>query len=68
MLTNLSNELQHKNVTRRAVAKMLGLSEKSIVNKMNGTSEFTIGEALMIRREILPEFTFDYLFTDDQSA
>lgn len=68
MLTNLSNELQHKNVTQRAVAKMLGLSEKSIVNKMNGTSEFTIGEALMIRREILPEFTFDYLFTDDQSA
>lgn len=68
MLTNLSNELQHKNVTQRAVAKMLGLSEKSMVNKMNGTSEFTIGEALMIRREILPEFTFDYLFTDDQSA
>ena len=68
MLTNLSNELQHKNVTQRAVAKMLGLSEKSMVNKMNGTSEFTIGEALMIRREILPEFTFDYLFTDDRSA
>lgn len=69
MLANLNRELRRKNISQRTVAKMLDVSEKTIVNKMNGTTEFTVGEAFMIHREILPEFTMDYLFAEtDQSA
>jgi plasmid maintenance system antidote protein VapI len=70
MLANLSRELQRKNITQDAVAQMLGITRKTMTNKLKGKTEFTIGEAFYINRNILPEFTVDYLFAtdDDQTA
>ena len=69
MLANLSHELRRKNITQNVVARMIGVSDKTLTNKLNGTTEFTINEAVTIRNNLLPEFTMDYLFaTDDEKG
>ena len=56
--------------SNKAVAELIGSSEKTVVNKLNGTSEFSVSEAMMININLLPEFRLAYLCTatDDRSA
>lgn len=61
MLGNMIFELRRKNITNKAVAELIGASEKTIVNKLNGTSEFTVSEAMTINVNLLPEFKLAYL-------
>ena len=69
MYSNLSKELRDKNITQKAVADLIGCTEKTVFNKINGLTEFTVPEAMMICRNLLPEFRLGYLFaTDDRSA
>lgn len=70
MLGNMIFELRRKNISNKAVADVIDTSEKTVVNKLNGTSEFTISEAMAINVNLLPEFKLDYLCTptDTQSA
>lgn len=71
MLGNMIFELRRKNITNKAVAELIGASEKTIVNKLNGTSEFTVSEAMTINVNLLPEFKLAYLCavtTDTRSA
>lgn len=72
MLKNLNHELRRKNITQNAVARMLGVTDKTLTNKLNGTTAFTVDEAFTINKNLLPEFTMDYLFApsseDGQSA
>ena len=70
MLGNMISELRRKNITNKAVAEVINASEKSVVNKLNGTTEFTISEAMAINVNLLPEFRLSYLCTptDTHSA
>lgn len=69
MLANLNNELRRKNITQNAVARMIGVTDKTLTNKLSGATEFTVNEAFLIRKNLLPEFTMDYLFaTDDEKG
>lgn len=70
MLGNMISELRRKNITNKAVADVINSSEKTVVNKLNGTSEFTISEAMAINVNLLPEFKLSYLcaVTDQRSA
>lgn len=61
MLGNMIAELRRKNITNKAVAELIGAAEKTVVNKLNGTSEFTISEAIAININLLPEFNLSYL-------
>jgi hypothetical protein len=61
MLGNMIHELRRKNITNKAVAELINSSEKTVVNKLNGTSEFTISEAMAINENLLPEFRLSYL-------
>lgn len=61
MLGNMIFELRRKNITNKAVAELIGASEKTVVNKLNGTSEFTVSEAISINVNLLPEFKLAYL-------
>jgi plasmid maintenance system antidote protein VapI len=62
-------ELRRKNITNKAVAELIGAAEKTVVNKLNGTSEFTISEAIAININLLPEFNLSYLCSPtDHSA
>ena len=65
---NLTAELKRKNITRKAVADLIGCSERSVTNKINGTTEFTIVEAFAIRKNLLPEFDMDYIFASTSDA
>lgn len=64
MLENLNSALQRKNVTQDAVAKTLGISRKTLTNKLNGSTSFTIDEAFSVQHNFLPEYTMDYLFRE----
>lgn len=62
MFTNLYAELKRKGISFKAVATLLGITEKTLQNKMNGVTEFTLSEILLISENLLPEFELRYLF------
>lgn len=62
MFPNLAKELKNKGITYRAVAGLIGCSEKSVQNKMNGTTDFTLNEVLLINENMFPEYELKYLF------
>lgn len=61
MYANMISELRRKNITNKAVAELINTTEKTVVNKLNGTSEFTVSEAMAINKNLLPEFRLSYL-------
>ena len=68
MFPNLSKELKNKGITYRAVARLIGCSEKSVQNKMSGVTDFTLTEVLLINENMFPEYELRYLFKRQQSA
>lgn len=65
LLRNLKRALDNKGVTLRAYASILGVSEKTIWNKINEETPFTYPEVRKTKMEILPEYDSDYLFKTD---
>ena len=41
---------------------VLGCSEKTARNKLNGGTEFTVGAAFKVRDEMFPDARMEYLF------
>lgn len=68
MLYNLANALRTKKITQSAVARTLGITDKTLTNKLNGVTSFTVDEAFIINKNFLPEFTMDYLFATDEKG
>lgn len=62
MKQNLRDALDRKRITNRAVCELLGVSEKTLYNKIAGDTEFTVSEALLIMRNLLPEYNIEFLF------
>lgn len=50
------------------IAKLLGVREATISDKMNGKSTFDIDEAFLIKKTFFPDLTIDYLFSNDSVA
>lgn len=63
-MLNVKRELAAKSVSIKALAALLGVSEKTAWSKTNGEYEFSVSEALKVKRELLPEFEIGYLFED----
>ena len=63
MYENLRKELNNKGITHKAVASMIGCSEKTMQNKLSGKTDFLFKEVMSIRNDLLPEFTIEYLFS-----
>lgn len=61
MYNNLVEILRKKGVTNKAYAEFLGISEKTAWNKIQGRTEFTLGEAQKTCL-LLPEYKMDYIF------
>lgn len=61
MYKNLVEILRKKGVTNKAYAEFLGISEKTAWNKIQGRTEFTLGEAQKTCL-LLPEYKMDYIF------
>ena len=62
MHRNLRAEMVRLNFTISKLALEIGISEKSLRNKINGCTDFTLPEAQAIRRIMGTNLTLDELF------
>lgn len=59
-MIRLKQALDARGITQRSCADLLGVTEKTLYNKMTGSSEFTYSEVKRLR-QFLPEYNIDYL-------
>lgn len=62
MYHNLEAEIARNEIKRKDVAEALGISEKTLYNKIHGESEFSISECLTIKDMFFPELELEQLF------
>lgn len=51
MYKNLVKILSDKKITMKGYAEFLGISEKTVQNKIYGRTEFTLGEAMRWKKQ-----------------
>ena len=66
-MIRLKQALDARGNTQKSCAELLGITEKTLYNKMVGASEFTYNEVKRLRA-FLPEYNIDYLLAEDQGA
>lgn len=62
MHRNLRAEMVKKNKTICQLASDIGVAEKTLRNKINGDTDFTLPEAQAIRRILNSDLSLDELF------
>lgn len=62
MFQNLQAEMARRNLKGRDLAKMLGITEVTLYNKMNGLREWKLKEMEQIKGIMRTDAPFDYLF------
>lgn len=62
VLNNLRAAMAVKKITTLALAQLIGTTEKTVNNKLNGVTDFTLPEALLVRNNLFPEYDLCYLF------
>lgn len=60
---NIKMVLIGKNISTKAFAEFLGVTEKTANNKLMGVTEFTYPEAEKIMDSLLPEYNARFLFS-----
>lgn len=65
MLANLREALKDKKISFLGFAGVLGISEKSVQNKIYEITEFTYSEVKKTMTDLFPEYNTDYLFASD---
>lgn len=68
MYKNLVKILNEKKITMKAYAEFLGISEKTVQNKIYGRTEFTLGEATKTCSFICPEYRMDFVFEKQEAG
>lgn len=67
MFCNLEKLLISKGITKKSYAEFLGVSEKTIQNKINEVTEFTFTEVEKTNRILFPEYQWGYLFARENN-
>ena len=62
MFQNLQAEMARRNLTGRDLAKLLGITEVTLYNKMNGMREWKLNEMEQIKGIMRTDTPYDYLF------
>lgn len=62
MYKNLLEILKKKKITMKTYAEFLGVSEKTVQNKVYGRTEFTLREATKTCSLLMPEYKLDFVF------
>ncbi|BCK85416.1 hypothetical protein MM59RIKEN_27350 [Pusillibacter faecalis] len=65
-MLRLKKALDARGISQKSCAELLGITEKSLYNKMSCRSEFTYSEVRRLKA-FLPEYNLDYLLEDDAS-
>jgi plasmid maintenance system antidote protein VapI len=63
MFRVLRGEMVKSNITIAKLASLIGISEKSLRNKISGVTEFTWNEVLKIREIVSPSMSLEELFS-----
>ena len=66
MHRNLRAEMVKKNKTIYQLASDIGVAEKTLRNKINGDTDFTLPEAQEIRKILKSDLTLDELFQTEE--
>lgn len=66
MHRNLRAEIVKKNKTIYQLASDIGVAEKTLRNKINGDTDFTLPEAQAIRKILKSDLTLDELFQTEE--
>ena len=67
MYKNLIAEMAKGAITKRAMAKILGVHENTLKNKIAGKTKFDIEESFTIKNTYFPDKDFSYLFATDET-
>jgi putative transcriptional regulator len=62
MYRELLGEMVKKSITKKQLAKNIGVSEKTLFNKLNGKTDFTWNEVKKIRKIVSPSSSLEELF------
>jgi hypothetical protein len=62
MFPNLRAEMARKNIKAINLAKILNISYDSVINKLNGKTDFTRTEIFKIKDSCFPNLGLEYLF------
>ena len=68
MFPNLRAEMARLCLDGNNLAKALGVSYKTVINKMIGKTEFTRIEMFTIRKTFFPNLSIDYLFEEAKES
>lgn len=66
LLNRLKQALDSRGITQKSCAELLGITEKTLYNKMTGSTEFTYSEVKRLQA-FLPEYNIDYLLSDERA-
>ncbi len=61
-MKNLSAEMSRHGVKNTDIKNLLNCSERTVTNKLTGSSEFSVSEAMQIRDAFFPGMRIEYLF------
>lgn len=61
-MKNLSAEMTRYGVSNTDLQNVMGCSSKTVTNKLNDMTEFSISEAIKIRDALFPTLRLEYLF------
>lgn len=64
-MKNLMAEMARYGIRSSDIQQILGCVGKTVTNKLNGETEFSVNEALKIRDSFFPGMRIEYLFADD---
>lgn len=62
MFPNLKAEIARKGYKEKDMAKKIGVSPRTLSNKITGRSDFTLSEMLAIKQNFFPDLSLEYLF------
>lgn len=65
-MMNLSAEMTRFGVSNADIQKLLDCSDRTVRNKLNGITEFSVSEAVCIRDEFFPGMRIEYLFASPE--
>lgn len=61
-MKNLAAEMARFGISNADIQAILSCSSKTVANKLNDTTEFSVGEAIKIRDALFPGLRIEYLF------
>lgn len=63
-MLKINGEMKIYGIRNSDICKVIRKTEKTVRNKLNGTSDFSVIEAIKIRNELFPGRSLEELFSD----